>query len=467
MLGIILDRQSEQPLKRQLYVALREQMILGRLHSGSPLPSTRELARALNISRNTACEAYAMLLAEGFLSSRPGAQTVVVENLSVQKQPDEPREANYPRAHLVADFRTGRPDISLFPKPQWLKAMRRALQELPPEEYGYAAPQGLKALRDEIASFLYRGRGLIVHPEDIFITAGATHAIHIAAGIVKANGRALLAEDPCHTGMRKTFLQAGCSVLPVPADAMGMMTERLPAGTNACCLYVTPSHQFPLGGILPAVRRAALTRYAQEKGMYIIEDDYDSEFRYAGDPVAPLHVLDPSRVIYIGTFSKTLFPAIRIGYAVVPRSLQKMWLTLRTYTDVQNPPFEQAALALLLKEGTLERHIQKMRRVYGLRRDALLFTLRDAFGDGCSPLGDAAGLHMAVQFPGCRFDAAFHKHCLELGLYVTPAQYHSIEEGRCMDTLILGFGHLAPEEIQSGIALLQKVISGRAARQID
>ncbi len=459
MLGIVLDKQSEQPLKRQLYVALREQMISGTLKAGTPLPSTRELAQVLNISRNTVCEAYAMLLAEGYLNCRQGAATVVADNLCVQENTVAPREAAVTQPPIIANFQTGRPDVSLSPKSQWIKAMRSALEQLPAEEYGYTGPHGLKALRDEIASFLYRVRGLRVCADDIFITAGATHAIHLAAGIVKANGRALLAEDPCHTGMLKTFHQSGCSVIPIPADSMGLMTEHLPNDTTACCLYVTPSHQFPLGGILPAARRAALIAYAREKSMYVIEDDYDSEFRYKGDPVAPLYALDPHRVIYIGTFSKTLFPALRIGFAVVPRILQKLWMRFRTYSDVQNPPFEQAALAQLLQRRTLDKHIQKMRRVYGLRRDILINALQASFQDSCIPLGDAAGLHMAVRFPGMCFDTAFHKYCLAKGVFVTPAEYHSIQKGRYLDTLLLGFGHLTPEEIQRGIPLLEKAIT--------
>jgi len=458
MLGIVLDRQSEQPLKRQLYIGFREQMLSGKLKAGTPLPSTRELAQALNISRNTACEAYAMLLAEGYLYCRRGAATVVAENLCVQERVIAPREKAAVQAPITANFQTGRPDISLFPKAQWLRAMRSGLTELPAGQYGYTGPQGLKTLRDEIAAFLHRGRGLCVSADDIFITAGATHAIHMAAGIVQADGRALLAEDPCHTGMLKTFLQSGCSVIPIAADSMGLITEILPNGTNACCLYATPSHQFPLGGILPAARRTALIAYVREKNMFVIEDDYDSEFRYKGEPIAPLYMLDPHRVIYIGTFSKTLFPALRIGFAVVPRSLQRLWMRLRTYSDVQNPPFEQAALAQLLRERTLDKHIQKMRRVYGLRRDVLLKALQVSFQDKCIPVGDAAGLHMAIRFPGMRFDTAFHKHCLALGVFVTPAEYHSIQKGRYLDTLLLGFGHLTPEEIERGIPLLEKAI---------
>ena len=459
MFGIILDRQMQLPLKRQLYTALRDQMILGKLIAGTALPSTRELAKAMNISRNTACEAYEMLLAEGYLVCRQGARTVVADNLCVHVQTPVSSKKTADSVTLLADFQTGRPDTALFPMVQWQRAMRAALTELSPTEYGYTGPQGLLCLREEIAAYLYRGRGISISPEDVFITAGATHAIHIAAGIVKEHGSVLLSEDPCHTGMRKTFSQAGLTVDPVMADGMGLETAYLPKSTSACCLYVTPSHQFPLGGILPAARRAALILYAREKNLFLIEDDYDSEFRYKGDPVTPLYALDPKRVIYIGTFSKTMFPALRIGYAIVPKSLQTLWMRIRTYSDVQNPPFEQAALAYFLRERMLDRHIQKMRKVYGKRREVLIKALQHAFSDGCIPLGDAAGLHMAVRFPGRCFDTTFHKHCLEKGVFVTPAEYHSIKKGRYQDTLLLGFGHLTPDQIERGILLLAQLIT--------
>ena len=458
MLGIELNRQAELPVRRQLYEALKGQITGGRLKAGEALPSTRELAQALNLSRSTVCEAYQMLLAEGFILSRQGAPTVVAGNLCLEKLPDvRPREDAPPPA-FAADFRTGSPALTLFPKFLWQQMLRRALEETPLDRYGYTGPQGYDELRAEIADWLFRGRGLAVHPDDVFITAGATHALHLAAGLLYESGRGLLAEDPCHTGMLRTFLSMGCPVTPVPVDEQGIKTDLLPKDGNAFAVYVTPSHQFPLGGILPAARRAALIRYAREKGIYVIEDDYDSEFRYGGEPVAPLYDLDPQRVIYVGTFSKALFPALRIGFVLLPRDLQRRWRILRTHTDVQSPPFEQAALAMLLHTRKLDRHIQKMRKIYRQRRQALLEALKSAFGGGWLPWGDAAGLHLAVQFPGMRFDGAFHKACLEYGIYVTPVERHCIQKGSHLDKLLLGYGHLSPEEIRHGVPLLAQAM---------
>jgi GntR family transcriptional regulator/MocR family aminotransferase len=459
MWGIELNRQSELPLKRQLYHALKDRMIGGQLASGETMVSTREMAKALNLSRNTVSEAYDMLIAEGFLLSRQGAPTRVADGLQVESPVSAARDHGPPAYQITVSFRTGRPDLGLFPRFLWQQLLHKAASELTPEAYGYTGPQGLPKLRAEIAAWLFRYRGLTVDPLDIFISAGATHALHLIADLLCRDGRNILMEDPCHSGMLQTFINKGCSIVPVPADAHGMQTHLLTDGMNAGAVYVTPSHQFPLGGILPAFRRAALIRYARENNVYIIEDDYDSEFRYGGEPIAPLHAMDPQRVIYVGTFSKVLFPALRIGYAVLPPPLQQRWRHLRTHTDVQNPPCEQAALALLLQTRKLDRHVQKMRKIYGQRRQVLLDCLKDAFGSGWQAYGDAAGLHVAVDFPGKCFDEAFHKRCLQNGIYITPVETHCIQKGAHRSMLLLGYGHLEPEDIRRGIQALQPLIS--------
>jgi len=246
-------------------------------------------------------------------------------------------------------------------------------------------------------------------------------------------------------------------------DEQGLQTEYLTSEGTACIVYVTPSHQFPLGGILPASRRASLIRFARENEVYIVEDDYDSEFRYCGEPIMPLHSMDPQRVIYVGTFSKALFPALRIGYVILPRQLQKRWRDLRTYADVQNPPFEQAALADLLRTRKFDRYIQKMRKIYGERRRVLLESLNQTFGSGWCAYGDAAGLHLTVKFPGMRFDDAFRKNCLESGISITPVEHHCIQKERHLNKLLIGYGHLEPEEIRNSIRLLYNFINSSFA----
>lgn len=455
MWGIKLKRNREVSLARQLYQALRTQMTAGRLQPDDALPATRELARQLGVSRNTVYEAYEMLAAEGYIVSRPGSKTRVAAGLQLAspipaaEYPSKPPQ----NSNCAADFRTGRPDLKRFPRHLWLQLLGRAAAQAPAEQWGYTGPEGLFALREEIAAWLLRSRGLTVQPQAIFITAGATQALHLLAGLLAKTGREILVEDPCHIGMLRVLQQKGFRIRPVPVDHQGLRTECL-EGEQACAAYVTPSHQFPLGGILPAGRRAELIRFARENDLYLIEDDYDSEFRYSGPPVAPLCSMDPARVIYVGTFSKILFPALRIGYVILPPALITRWCRLKTYADVQNPPFEQAALAEYLRTRKLDRYVQQMRRLYGQRRQLLLQAITEAFGDTWCSWGDAAGLHLALAFPGRRFDQAFARRCRENGLLVTPVEQHSICKGRHLDKLLLGYGHLEADEISTGIRLL-------------
>ena len=455
MLGINLDRQNELPLRRQIYQALRDRMTKGGLEAGKPLPSTRALSRSLNVSRSTVSEAYDMLIAEGFAVSRQGAPTRVAEGLCMETDTRFVSRIEASEEHRCqADFRTGQPDLRQFPRFLWQRMLSRAAEELKPEQYGYSGAQGLPELRNEIAAWLFRSRGLIADARDIFITQGATHALHLTAELLCNKKQKILMEDPCHTGMLQTFLNRGCHIVPVPADEHGIRTELL-KNSQAGAVYVTPSHQFPLGGVLPASRRASLIRYARDNGAYIIEDDYDSEFRYCGEPIAPLQTMDPQRVIYVGTFSKSVYPALRVGYVILPGELQKQWVRLRTYTDVQNPVFEQAALSMFLRTRKLDRYVQKMRRVYGERRKALLDSLTEEFGWKWKTCGDDAGLHLTVAYPDLCFDNSFRKSGLEKGINITPIEYHCIEKGKHRNMLLIGYGHLEPDEIRKGIGLLR------------
>ncbi len=461
MLGIKFNRKSELQLWRQIYQALKELMLSGQLKAGETLPSTRELAKELDVSRNTVCEAFDLLIAEGFVISRQGAPTRVANGLCVESI--EPALLTKTKSKsiqpILVNFRTGRPDLTQFPRFLWQQLLHKASEELPLEAFGYTGPQGLPVLREEIAIWLFRRRGLKISPNDIFITAGATHGLHLIAEILCGDGKNILMEDPCHIGMLGTLIHKGCTIVPIPVDAEGIQTDYLSKCQSTGPVYVTPSHQFPLGGILPASRRASLIRFARKNGLYIIEDDYDSEFRYSGEPIAPLYTLDPQRVIYVGTFSKAIFPALRIGYVILPYPLQDRWRELRTHTDVQNPPFEQAALAEFLRTRKLDRHVQKMRKLYGQRRQVLLESLKEIFGSKWIAYGDSAGLHVAIDFPGKRFDEAFKNYCLQNGLYITPVESHCIEKGRHQSKLLIGYGHLEPAAIKNGVKLLSEMMT--------
>lgn len=460
MLGIELHRNSGISLARQIYQALRNQMTEGRLKQGEALPSTREMARHLSVSRNTVCEAYEMLSSEGFIESRQGSQTRVANGLLLEKTdlPVENIEESGPSTFsYLVDFRTGQPDLRYFPKSLWLQYIRKASEDLPQEQWGYSGTEGIPALRKAIADWVFRSKGMTVSSQDIFVTSGATQALHLLAELLSVYGKDILMEDPCHIGMLRVLQGKGFNILPVPVDKQGLQTDSLKRN-SACAIYVTPSHQFPLGGILPATRRAALIRFARENDLFIIEDDYDSEFRYCGPPVAPLCTMDPQRVIYVGTFSKILYPALRIGYVVLPHKFHSQWRYLRRHVDVQNPPFEQAALAEYLRTRKLDRHVRQMRKLYGQRREILLQVMEEKFGRVWHPWGDASGLHLALEFPGFHFDESFTLRCKESGIRITPVDYHSIHKGVHLDKLLLGYGHLEAKEIRKGVTLLYDCI---------
>ncbi len=460
MYSISLQKQNEIPLKRQLYQSIREQILAGKMKAGEPLPSTRELAAQMKVSRNTVCEAYDMLITEGFVLSRQGAPTRVAEGLCMAgSQKPAPAVQKKTEKRYAADFQTGRPDLRYFPQYLWQQILHKTSEEISLAQLGYSGPRGLPELRAEISAWLFRSKGLSVDAGDIFITSGATHALHLIAGLLCRHGNRIAIEDPCNKGILQTFFDAGYEVQPIPVDENGIRPEFLKNTADVSAVYVTPSHQFPLGSILPAGRRAELIRFAEEKGIYLIEDDYDSEFRYTGEPVAPLYAMNPERVIYVGTFSKVLFPAIRVGYVILPRELQRDWCELRTHTDVQNSPFEQAALAEFLRTRKFDRHIRNMRRLYGQRRDVLLKALKDTFGDTWRAWGDAAGLHLAVQFPDMCFDEPVLKKCADFGIRIAAVEQHCIQKGYHQDKLLLGYGHMEPKEIQESIFRLKPAIS--------
>jgi len=455
----IIDRCSEEPIRRQIYHQLRAQILSGELEQGTPLSSTRQLASDLGVSRSTVVEAYDMLLAEGFLESKQGSQTVVAQGVAMQPAIEQAkvseREPNKP---ILADLTTGRPDLSSFPRAKWNRLLLQAAQSLSIEDYGYTSPQGYLPLRAEIASWLSRSRGVSVSAENIFITAGATHALRILADLLCGNGGRVILEDPCHKGLYDTLFACNCEIVPVPADQHGMMTDQLTGDERAQMVYVTPSHQFPLGGILPASRRAELIRYAREQEIYIVEDDYDSEFRYTGSPISPLVSMDANRVIYVGTFSKTLFPALRIGYAVLPKELQSRWRYLRMHNDVQNPIVDQAALAMFLNTRGFDRHIRTMKNHYAKRRQILVDALKKQFGESCEIFGDSSGLHLAVRISGASFEDDFQPFCRDRGIIVKTMESHSIRKGTHKDQLVLGYGHLDDSNIQSGVKLIKEAI---------
>lgn len=458
MLGIDLDRKSDMNLSRQIFSTIKNHIVTGQLPQGESLPSTRALAKHLNVSRNTVSEAYEMLWTEGFTISQQGAPTTVATGVHLHQEILSPpkttdNSTNATNHNILYDFKTGQPDLSFFPWNIWTKMIRHASENFLEHQWGYSDSKGYEPLCEEIAKWLFRSRGMIVHAQDIYITAGATQAIHVLIDLLYREHHPFVVENPSHSGTRTIIQQKNYPIHWVNVDHDGALIDTIPFKAWSA-VYVTPSHQFPLGGIMSAKRRIDLIQLAKKNNFYIIEDDYDSEFRYVGAPISPIYSIDHSNVIYVGTFSKTLFPALRIGFAIVPKSLQNEWTKRRIYMDVQNPILEQVALTEFLKSRKIDKHIQKMRRIYKTKRTLLLECIKHEFGEKATVWGDASGLHLVLQLSHLHITPSFIQQSQLAGIKIYPLNDYYDDKSTHNDKILIGYGHLNENQIKEGIHAL-------------
>lgn len=461
MLWIPIERSSTKPLIRQVYEHIRAQILGGTLLGGEQLPSTRELAANLHISRNVVLEAYDQLLAEGYIESRAGSGTYVAEGIHFEYKPGESdvsptlSPASLSTQDQYIDFRSGLPALDLFPRKQWSQHAHHVYTRADSEVFGYDYPEGRLELRAVLARYLQRTRGVVCQPEHILILSGASQAFSLLNRLLLSSNAEMVIEDPSHYEMRAILSSSGARLLPIPVDEHGIQTELLPHTKRPRCIFVTPSHQFPQGGILPVQRRLQLLQFARTADCYLIEDDYDSEFRYVGSPIGSLQGLCPERVIYIGTFSKILSPALRLGYLVLPTELIARARGVKRLLDLHSPSLEQLILAQFIEAGNLERHIVRMKRVYQKRRNVLITRLRQHFSDEVEIVGDATGLHLVARFPQVAFTPETIATIKNAGVHVYPVEQHAIVKGRHLHEIILGYGHLSPAQIEQGIGQMK------------
>lgn len=387
-----LQRGRGRPLRAALERELRAAIHAGRLRGGTVLPSTRALAADLGVSRGVVVEAYAQLAAEGYLATRPGAATRVVAGPTEDSEEDRPWDAWPTVRH---DLRPGRPDLGAFPRRAWLAATRRVLSEAPHAAAGYGDPRGTPELRAALAAHLGRTRGVAAAPAAMVVTAGVHQGVGLLARVLAARGvRRIAVEDPGFPVHRALLRRCGLEPVRVPVDDEGLQVDRLDR-TGAGAVLVTPAHQFPLGGVLPPERRAALLDWAAEHEALVLEDDYDGEHRYDRAPVGALQGLDPDRVAYLGSASKALAPALRLGWIAVPRTLRDAVGEEKAWADSGSPGLDQLVLADLLARGEVDRHVRRMRRVYRGRRDSLVAAVERSLPHA-RVLGVPAGLHVAL-----------------------------------------------------------------------
>jgi GntR family transcriptional regulator/MocR family aminotransferase len=481
----VIDRNASKPLHRQVYDGYREAILRGDLVPGQKVPSSRELASEIRVSRFPVLHAYAQLLAEGFFESQVGSGTFVSAALPEQMTPSDRHNGNaehtpsgyrpvaarnrlYPAFARDSHLRMGgsfglhQPACDQFPFNIWSGLVSRHSRNPWSTSLQRVDPMGLYRFRQELCRHLRTARSVNCDPGQIMIVSGSQQALEITARVLLDPGDAVLVEEPGYNLQRTLLEAAGCRLKLVPVDEQGMDIARAPQCEGVKAAFVTPSHQFPLGSTMSATRRLHLLNWAQREGAWIVEDDYDSDFRFDTKPIASLQGLDVNaRVIYIGTFSKILFPSLRIGYLVIPRDLVGLFEAVRYATDIFPPYLYQEALADFMEFGHLARYVRKMRRIYGERRSALIESIHAEFGDFFQVHGSSAGMHVSVTLPEGFNDVEISARASSERLVLWPlSRYYTGEHPR--HGFVLGFGATPTQHISSAIKRLHTLILGSA-----
>jgi len=459
----------------EIYRQLRQAILEGRLRGGQRLPPTRELARRLSVSRTTVTLAYEQLAHEGYVAARVGAGTFVSDHIEASGSRVGPAEgalrprpvwATIPIPTLFEpqaefDFRVGIPDAGLFPYRTWRRLMGRELEAAAATTAVYADPAGHQGLRQAIARHIGVARGVQARAEDVLVTSGTQQAVDLVARVLLAPGDQVAVEDPGYGPPRRLLASLGARVAGVPVDEQGLVVDAIPPGTRL--VYVTPSHQFPLGVTMSFARRLALLAWARRQDSAIVEDDYDSEFRYDGRPIEPLNAMDTSgRVVYVGSFSKTMLPSLRLAFVMAPPSLRQALRAAKFVTDWHTPLTTQAALARFIDEGWFARHLRRMRAVYQERHLLVVDGLRRQFATHLEVIPSAAGLHVTAT--ACSLSAGQLGELLRCasvaGVEVQPlSMYGTAAPGP--PGLVVGYGAIPAERIAAGLHRLRRCLDGQ------
>jgi GntR family transcriptional regulator/MocR family aminotransferase len=471
-----VDRTADAPVFHQIYLQLRSAILLGTLRPATKLPSTRELAVQLGVSRSAVVSAYEQLLAEGYASGKKGAGTYVASDLpepfaaihgrkkrpaSVAKPAASPRElGDFVDVTAQSDmrpFNLARTLVDARTVELWRKLSARTLRSFGRHHLGYGDPHGMPELRKSVCDYLRAARGVRCEPEQVVITAGTQQAIDIVIRVMQGPDREVWVEDPGYSLTRLALVAAGARVCPIPVDQYGInVTEGIRRAPKARAVFITPSHQFPKGVALSMARRLELLGWARESGAWVVEDDYASEFRYGGRPLASLQGLDDAaRVIYIGTLNKALFPGLRLGYAVLPPSLVRAFVTARYLMDRQPSSLCQEVVAAFMEEGHFAAHIRRMRELYRDQRDALVAALRRRLGDQLTVDPPDQGMHLAAYTRRGLSDVAIERAAREHGVIIR-AMSRLYVEAPAQSALILGFSGYPRQIIAPAVARLAR-----------
>ncbi|MED4017513.1 PLP-dependent aminotransferase family protein [Sutcliffiella cohnii] len=467
MLLFQVDRSGDKTLTQQVYEEIRWRILENVLKENEKIPSSRELANTIGVSRNIVLEAYHQLESEGYIHIKQRSGTFIASGTSISHlrkkdfqdiKHSTPVDKKCSSQKNIIDYKAGNPAMDHFPRKVWGKIVKEVCIDVPDSLFGYQDESGNEELKEELASYLETTRGVVCEPDQIVITSGATQALSLITTILVTEEKdSVILEDPVTDEMRQIFLYNGATIIPADTDEQGIIPANIPQA-NPSFVFVIPSHQFPLGGTLSIQRRIELINFAEKQNCYIVEDDYDSEFTYEGSPVRSMQGLAPGKVIYVGTFSKILAPALRIGYVVLPHELLYEFKQHKWYTDRHNSSLEQIVLARFMKEGHFLKHIRKMKRIYQRRRTALVNSLEKYF-DHFTIIGENTGMHLVVEFPVIQFDKKLLQQLYCEGIKVYPVDEYAINKGNHSNKLLLGYGSLREEEIEEGISILFNVLS--------
>lgn len=483
-----LDRATSMPMFRQLYEAIKQSILIGRIPPGTQLPPTRDLALQLGISRQTILNAYDQLMAEGYLSGTVGKGTFVSETLPLLRakpkestdapasrllRPLSPRGQGFtgPQAAINIHegapraFRIGMPGLDLFPFETWARLEARRWRR-PPHELGYSEPAGYRPLRQALSGYLGVSRGVHCEPDQIVITSGSQQALYLIATLLLGPGDAAWIEDPGYRGISASLRAAQARICPVPVDGEGLSVSLGKAAfPEAKLAYLTPTHQLPLGITMSLSRRLELLAWAKENKAWVVEDDYDSEYRYTGPPLASMQSLDTAGcVIYVGTLSKVLFPGLRLGYLVLPPALVDAFMQARAILDRHAAIIPQIVLTDFITEGHFGRHIKRTREAYAERRVALLEAVSTHLGEHLQAGPADAGLQLSTTFRSPRDDQEIADRALKHGIELRALSKFYYQDGdeqrERLSGLILGFASIPVEDIRRAAPALRDILDG-------
>src|SRR5437763_661261 len=473
---ITIDRRASKPLYQQIYDSFRSRIIRGELRAGDLVPSSRELARESRISRLPVLTAYAQLLAEGYFESRVGAGTFISSSLPSRSTGSLPSAARGQRllsaqvaalpkyerpswAESLGPFQVGQPELQKFPIEIWLRLVARYSRRMRLKALQYADAMGLPELRQAIATYLRTSRGVRCEAQQVMIVSGSQQALDLASRVLLEAGRAAMVEAPGYWLVPHVLKAERWRIVPVPVDAEGLsVSAGIKLNRDARAAFVAPSHQYPLGVTMSAARRLQLLEWAQQSRAWIIEDDYDSEYRYGSLPIASLQGLDDNpRFIYIGTCVKVVFPSMRQGYLVIPFDLIERFAAMRQVMDICPTHITQAVMSDFIREGHFARHVRRMRPIYAERRRLLVAELERHLRDDAKIMGDEAGMHLAIFLARVRDDQKIAAMAARQSLWLSALSSSYI--GRMpRHGFVLGFGNTKVNDIPQAVRHLKKLI---------